>query len=179
MQQENHFSGTPRQRSNLKLKRCTSLKSVVDAQPNWQLYIRFDQMEGRRDGGDRPHPFTPYLSLLSFYADPSSGRFISFLLVAKRRIGEGAPRPFSSSGDLCQKLPPPCRKKWVTGGGADGERLTGRQTGERERGANGWELAQKGSNEINISLPPLLLPHRALRPIAILHSPFRFRVQTG
>ena len=133
MQQGNHFSGTPRQRSILKLKRCSSLKSVVDAQPNWQLYNRFDQMEGRRDGGDRPHPFTPYLSLLSFYADPSSGRFISFLLVAKRGIGEGAPCPFSSSGDLCQKLPPPCRKKWVTGGGADGERLTGRQTGERER----------------------------------------------
>ena len=39
----------------------------------------------------------------------------------------------------------------------------------RERRANGWELTQKGSNEINIFLPPLLLPHRALRPIAILH----------
>ena len=31
----------------------------MDVQPNWQLYLRFDQMEGRREGGDRPHPFTP------------------------------------------------------------------------------------------------------------------------
>lgn len=133
MQRENHFSGAPRPRSILRLRRCISRRSVMDVQPNWQLYLRFDQMEGRREGGDRPHPFTPYLSLLSFYADPSSGRFIPFLLLAKRGIGEGAPRPFSSSGDLCQKLPPPCLKKWVTGGGAEGERLTGRQTGEREK----------------------------------------------